>query len=233
MKTYDMSVLKENILFRTMSESEIEEAVSIMSPVRRTFEKKETIARDGDFVSGMAVILSGNVHLFHTDAEGNSNLLEVLEPGDTLGLLNAVGKYRLHISALATEKTEAVFLNVDPLLRENIITAPVQIRFLQNLTMALAQNAHRLTVKLEDSIRRSTRDKLQDYLSAQYHKAGGRVFSIPLNRQELADFLFVDRSAMSKELCRMRDEGLLKFEKSRFELLVEMPITDEEKDPNE
>ena len=71
------------------------------------------------------------------------------------------------------------------------------------------------------------------YLSAQYHKAGGRVFSIPLNRQELADFLFVDRSAMSKELCRMRDEGLLKFEKSRFELLVEMPITDEEKDPNE
>ena len=66
-------------------------------------------------------------------------------------------------------------------------------------------------MKLEDSIRRSTRDKLQDYLSSQYHKAESRTFSIPLNRQELADFLFVDRSAMSNELCKMRDEGLFKI----------------------
>ena len=78
---------------------------------------------------------------------------------------------------------------------------------MQNLTLAVAQQAHRLTRKLEDSIRRSTRERLQDYLSAQYHKAGSRTFVIPLNRQDLADFLFVDRSAMSNELCKMRDEG--------------------------
>ena len=64
-------------------------------------------------------------------------------------------------------------------------------------------------------------------------KAGSRTFSIPLNRQDLADFLFVDRSAMSNELCKMRDEGLVKFEKSNFELLIEMPITEEERDPNQ
>lgn len=104
---------------------------------------------------------------------------------------------------------------------------------MQNLTLAVAQKAQRLTKKLEDSIRRTTRERLQDYLSAQYHKAGSRTFVIPLNRQDLADFLFVDRSAMSNELCKMRDEGLLKFEKSRFELLVQMPITDHEPDPNE
>ncbi len=69
-------------------------------------------------------------------------------------------------------------------------------------------------------------------MSGQFHKAGSRTFSIPLNRQDMADFLFVDRSAMSNELCKMRDEGLLKFEKSKFELLIEMPITEDEPDPN-
>ena len=85
-----------------------------------------------------------------------------------------------------------------------------------------------LAKKLEESIRRSTRERLTDYLSHEYHKAGERVFSIPLNRQDLADFLFVDRSALSAELCKMRDEGLLKFDKSKFELLIEMPITEED-----
>ena len=69
-------------------------------------------------------------------------------------------------------------------------------------------------------------------MSDQFHQAGSRTFSIPLNRQDLADFLFVDRSAMSNELCKMRDEGLLKFDKSKFELLIEMPITADEPDPN-
>ena len=229
----DFDVLKKNILFRTMSDDDIRKVVDTMDPHVRKFRKHDMIAQDGDHVTSMAIVLSGCVHLFHIDPNGNSNLLDVLGPGDMMGMLNAVGKYRLHISAEATEKTEALFLNVDSLLRENVLTAPTQIRFLQNLTMALAQKAHRLTIKLEDSIRRSTREKLQDYLSAKYHKAKSRTFSIPLNRQELADFLFVDRSAMSNELCKMRDEGLLKFEKSKFELLIEMPITDEETDPNE
>ena len=86
--------------------------------------------------------------------------------------------------------------------------------FLQNLTLAVAQQAHRLTRKLEDSIRRSTRDRLQDYLSGQFHQAGNRTFSIPLNRQDLADFLFVDRSAMSSELGKMKADGILELRKT-------------------
>lgn len=233
MQIPEMDILKENLLFKTMPPKDIEEIVNTMEPHIRYFEKDQVIARDGEYLDCMAVILSGKVYLSHIDSSGNSNLMEVLMPGDIAGMLNAVGKYRLHISATAKEKTKILFLNVDSLLRENILTAPLQIRFLQNLTIALAQKSHSLAVKLEDSIRRSTRDKLQDYLSSQYHKAESRTFSIPLNRQELADFLFVDRSAMSNELCKMRDEGLLKFDKSKFELLIKMPVGDEEDDPND
>lgn len=227
-----ISVLKRGLLFRNMGDSEILEALDSMRAHRRVYPKRALVMRDGDSMNQVGVILSGNLHLFHIDANGNSNLMENLGVGESIGLLNAVGAYRLHISAETTAETEILFLNVSQLLRQNVLTAPVQIRVLQNLTLAVAQQAHRLTRKLEDSIRRSTRERLQDYLSDQFHKAGSRTFSIPLNRQDLADFLFVDRSAMSNELCKMRDEGLLKFDKSKFELLIEMPITEEEPDPN-
>lgn len=227
-----LCVLKQGLLFRNMEDTEILEVLETMQPRRKTYPKRTIVVRDGDLLPQVGVILSGGLHLFHIDADGNNNLMEQLGQGDSLGILNAVGGYKLHISAETTEQTEILFLTVDQLLRENVLTAPVQIRFLQNLTLAAAQQAYRLTRKLEDSIRRSTRDRLQDYLSQQFHNAGSRKFSIPLNRQDLADFLFVDRSAMSNELCKMRDEGLLKFEKSKFELLIEMPITEEEKDPN-
>lgn len=228
-----LSVLKDGLLFRNMEDAEILETLETTASHRRTYPKRTLVMRDGDLMSQVGVILSGNLHLFHIDANGNSNLMEELGAGEPIGLLNAIGGYRLHISAEATKETEILFLNVSQLLRNNVLTAPVQIRLLQNLTLAVAQQAHRLTRKLEDSIRRSTRERLQDYLSDQFHKAGSRTFSIPLNRQDLADFLFVDRSAMSNELCKMRDEGLLKFEKSKFELLIEMPITEEERDPNQ
>ena len=227
-----LSILKRGLLFRNMDDSEILEALGTMCAHRRIYPKRSLVIRDGDAMNQVGVILSGNLHLFHIDANENSNLMENLGIGESIGLLNAVGGYRLHISAETTEETEILFLNVSQLLRQNVLTAPVQIRVLQNLTLAVAQQAHRLTRKLEDSIRRSTRERLQDYLSDQFHKAGSRTFSIPLNRQDLADFLFVDRSAMSNELCKMRDEGLLKFDKSKFELLIEMPITEEEPDPN-
>ena len=227
------SVLKRGLLFRNMEDGEIREALETLASHRRSYPKRALVLRDGDSMNQVGVILSGRLHLFHIDANGNSNLMEELGSGEAIGLLNAIGDYRLHISAEATEETEILFLNVSQLLRTNVLTAPVQIRFLQNLTLAVAQQAHRLTRKLEDSIRRSTRERLQDYLSDQFHKAGSRTFSIPLNRQDLADFLFVDRSAMSNELCKMRDEGLLKFDKSKFELLIEMPITEEERDPNQ
>ncbi len=216
-----------------MSREEIEEVAEKIPSRVKTFEKGDFIARDGEELSYMAIILKGRVHLFHIDPDGNNNLLEALGPGEAVGMLNAAGGYRLHISAVCLEETEAFCLKGSSLLNENSLDSSLELRLLRNLAVALAQKAHRLTVKLEDSIRRSTREKLQDYLSLQYHRAESRRFTIPLNRQELADFLFVDRSALSKELCRMRDEGLLKFEKSRFELLIEMPLTDEEKDPNE
>lgn len=233
MDKQELETLKGCMLFRNMTEPELFALLGTMNPRQETYRKGDMVLQDGEMLSRVGIILSGKMHLYHVDPNGNLNLMDLLGPGRSFGELNAVGRYKLHLSAQTTEPMRVLSLEVEQLLRKHVITAPVQIRFLQNLTLVLAQRAQYLTKKLEDSIRRTTREKLQDYLSGEYHKAGSRTFSIPLNRQNMADFLFVDRSAMSNELCKMRDEGLLKFEKSQFELLIEMPITEEEADPNE
>lgn len=233
-KELDLELLRKGMLFRNMTDEEIGQTVAAMAPHRARYPKKTVVAQDGDLFPEIGIILSGSLHLAHIDSNGNNNLLYVLNPGDAVGELNAVGRYRLHLSIATEEPTEILYLSVDQLLRKNVLTAPTQIRFLQNLTLAVAQKGQYLTRKLEDSVRRTMREKVQDYLSAQYHKGGDkRAFTIPLNRQEMADFLFADRSALSFELCKMRDEGLLQFDRSRFELLVEMPITEDEPDPND
>ena len=95
------------------------------------------------------------------------------------------------------------------------------LRLLRNLWQffAISEKNRKLVQKLGHISKRSTREKLISYLSEQSQKSNSRIFEIPFNRQQLADFLSVDRSAMSNELCKMRDEGLLEFEKNRFRLL--------------
>ena len=92
-------------------------------------------------------------------------------------------------------------------------------RVIQNLVFSISEKNRRLMHKLDHVSRRSTREKLISYLSEEAQLQGSTKIVIPFNRQQLADFLSVDRSAMCKELARMRDEGMLNFEKNSFELL--------------
>ena len=114
-----------------------------------TYPRRPVVGRDGDEFPEIGVILAGNVHLSHIDSNGNSNLMDVLSAGATLGELNSVGRYRLHVTITATAQTEILYLSVDRLLRKNVLTAPTQIRFLQNLTLAVASKGQYLTRKLE------------------------------------------------------------------------------------
>lgn len=184
-----LSYLDASLLFRSFTLEERLEFLDTLNARQSHLPKGTTALQDGEECSEVGVILTGRLHLFHTDIHGNKNLMDTLGRGESIGLINAVGHYRLHISAIAMEDTDLLRFPVNTLLRDHTLTSPVQIRFLQNLTLALAQAAQRLTRKLEDSIRRSIRERLLDYLSAQAHQAGSRVFPIPLNRQDLADYL--------------------------------------------
>ena len=219
----DTSILKKNLLFRGFTDKEILAVIAKLSPREKVVRKHDTAVYDGDRMSEIGIVLCGCLRLSHIDENDNCNLMEVLNPSDSFGTMNAAGDYKLAFSAVASEDTRILFISIDPLFEPSARKDELLIRFLQNVAYKLAERAQALTKKLNDSIRRSTRERLSDYLSDESEKAGSKVFTIPLNRQELADFLFVDRSAMSNELSKMRDEGLIRFDKNHFELLLELP----------
>lgn len=124
-KELDLSLLKKGMLFRNMTDEEIRQCIAAMSPHRVQYPRRTVVAQDGDLFPEIGIILSGSLHLAHIDSNGNNNLLHVLQAGDTVGEVNAVGRYRLHLSIATEEPTEILYMSVDQLLRKNVLTAPI------------------------------------------------------------------------------------------------------------
>ena len=154
--------------------------------------------------------------------EVRNKILESLAPGYINGL-SLLGGEPLEVAVLAAADAEVLFLNSVQALS---CARPGAAEFTRNLLTILAGRNLTLTRKIGHMARRTTRDKLLSYLSAQAMQAGGPEFDIPLDRQQLADYLAVDRSAMSTALGKLRDEGVLTFQKNHFHLLQQMEQTD-------
>ena len=120
---------------------------------------------------------------------------------------------------LALEDSTVIFFDVKRILTSCSNACRFHSIVVQNLFFAISEKNRKLVQKIGHMSKRTTREKLISYLSEQAKKQNSANFTIPFNRQQLADFLSVDRSAMSNELCKMRDEGLLEFEKNKFRLL--------------
>ena len=120
---------------------------------------------------------------------------------------------------IAVEESTVLFLDAGRIFAVCSPACRYHRQVLENLFFAISEKNRGLVQKLGYLSRRFIREKLLAYLSQEAGKAGSPSFSIPFNRQQLADYLAVDRSAMSRELCRMRDEGLIRFERNRFTLL--------------
>ena len=120
---------------------------------------------------------------------------------------------------VAVENSSVFFFDVKRVLSTCSSACRFHTLVVQNLFFAISEKNRSLVRKLDYISRRTTRDKLISYLSEEAKRQNRADITIPFNRQQLADYLSVDRSAMSNELCKMRDEGLLTFEKNRFRLL--------------
>ena len=218
MKKY-LQLLKHSKLFQGISETEIETMLSCLSAVTCSYEKGEFVFRQGEQITGIAVLLSGCVHIQKEDYWGNLSILNVITEGEVFGEVYAcLGNEELLNHAVAVKSSVVLFMDVNRVLT----VCPSACRFhgllIRNLLNVMASKNKMLTQKLQHMSQRTTREKLLSYLSEQSLKAGSPSFTIPFNRQQLADFLAVDRSAMSNELGKMRDEGLLQFDRSHFVL---------------
>ncbi len=218
MKKY-LPIFRKASLFQGIRDVDLTAMLQCLSAKQSTYQKGQVLVQKGTMMSSVGMVLSGALHLFNDDFWGNRTILAQVEPGELFGETYAcIQTEPLHVTVQAAEATEVLYLDIRKIMTLCTAACTFHARLLQNLIFVLAQKNVLLTQKLEHTSKRTTRDKLLSYLSAESSKAGSATFTIPFNRQELADYLGVDRSAMSSTLCKLRDEGVLQFQKNRFEL---------------
>ena len=218
MKKY-IPVLKKTLLFSGISEDNIEAMLSCLQARLCTYEKGGYVLRQGERIENIMILVRGKLHIQSDDYWGNRSIINMIDAGEMFGEAYAAPESGPVMNdVLAVEESAVIFFDV----RRIISVCPAACRFhsiaVQNLFFAISEKNRKLVRKLGYMSERSTREKLIAYLSDEAKSQSSSSFSIPFNRQQLADFLSVDRSAMSNELCKMRDEGLLEFEKNRFVL---------------
>ena len=219
MKKY-IPILKRTQMFAGVVDDEIASMLSCLGARLKSYKKGEYVLRQGEHLNDIVVLVEGNLHIQKDDYWGNRSILGQISVGEMFGeAYVAPESGALLNEVVAIEDRTVIFFDV----KRIITTCPTACRFhamvVQNMFFAISEKNRKLVQKLDHMSKRSTREKLTSYLSEQAKKQNSASFAIPFNRQQLADFLSVDRSAMSNELCKMRDEGLLEFQKNQFKLL--------------
>lgn len=214
-----LKLLDRGALFAGMKENEISSLLSCLSATERTFKKDDFVFRAGDVISSVAIVLEGMVYIIKDDFWGNRTILTEISDGRMFGETYACLGHQLEVDAVAGRDSVVLFADIKKILNSCSSACSHHSRLIMNFTRIQALRNRELTAKLEHLSQRTTREKLLSYLSEQSRRASSTSFEIPFNRQQLADYLAVDRSAMSAELGRMRDEGLIEFDRNRFRLL--------------
>ena len=214
-------VIRSSPLFSGISGEELAAMLSCLQAETKEFPKDAFVLRAGDTAESIGLVLSGSVLVLQEDVWGNRNILSKAGPGQTFAAAFACSpSARLNASVLAESPVTAMFLNVKRILNVCPSACVHHNRIIRNLLGELAEKNLRFSEKLAHMGQRTTRSKLMSYLSAEAQRLGRTEFDIPFSRQQLADYLGVERSGLSLELGKMRDEGLLDFHKSHFVLKV-------------
>ena len=216
-----LPVIRSAQLFSGISEDELAAMLSCLSVEKKDFPKEAFVQCAGDTADSIGLVLAGTVLIIQEDIWGNRNILSKAGPGQTFAAAYACAPgSNLNVSVIAETPVTAMFLNVKRILNMCPSACSHHSRVIRNLLSELAGKNLRLNEKLTHIGQRTTRSKIMSYLSAEAQRLGTYEFDIPFSRQQLADYLGVERSGLSLELGKMRSEGLLDFRKSHFVLKV-------------
>lgn len=215
----DLKILENSRLFAGIRVDEIQPMLSCLQAVERKYPRGAYIFHTGEEVRALALLVRGTAHIQKEDFWGNRSLLASLAAGDIFAEAYAMpGSGAMRSDVVAVESCTVLLMDVERVLSRCTNSCAFHARLTENLFTLLAEKNRGLAQKLDYISQRSTRQKLLAYLSEQAQRTGRAEFTIPFNRQQLADFLSVERSAMSAELSRMQAEGLLETERSHFRL---------------
>ena len=220
MKKY-LQILKKCPLFLDIAEEDLLRMLVCLGARVEYFDKKYTVFSESSPAKYVGVVLSGSVQMVQMDYYGNRSIIGEIPASQVFAEEFACAEtHSLPISFVANEPGEIMLIDCSHILHTCHNNCGFHQKLIFNMMKELALKTILFHQRVEITSKRTTREKLLAYLNAQAQKAGKDSFEIPFDRQELADFLVVDRSGLSAEIGKLKKEGVIEVEKNRFTLLI-------------
>ncbi len=215
----DINVLEKSRLFHGMTAKELSLCLNSLNAGEKEYRKEDLILHAGDKTDKIGMVLSGSVTIESNDVWGNRTVLSHVGKSqyfaETYALLGEV----LLVDVRANEDCRILFCNIRTLLDDCKKSSPWKEKLLKNILIISSLKNLVLSGRSFHTSPKSCRGRLLSYLNAIALQTGSKEFDIPFNRQQLADYLNLERTNLSKELSHMKDEGLIEYRKSHFRLL--------------
>ena len=205
-------------LFANISDKNIEKLKRILKANTIRYQKNVNILSNVNPEEFIAIIDSGSVQLINTDYDGNERIIEDINEGEIFGSIS----YSLNnedISCITKEKTQVTYIQYKQITNDEIIKTDFYIIFIKNLIKLLGEHVSNKNTRIEILTKKTTRDKLLEYFRLQTQEKKSKSFTIPMSFTELANYLAVDRSAMTREISYLKQEGFIKTNGRRITLL--------------
>lgn len=215
-----MSFISKTALFRGCSEEDITNMAEHLGFRTNKYRKGDVILGAGSIVTDIGLVLSGSVRIEHSDLWGNKSILGITPAGGVFAESYAcIPNEPMMVDAVANEDCNILFISV-PKLFMPCSVCKNQNRLIQNLVMISARKNLQLSRRSLHTSPKTIRGRLLSYFSQQVSAQGSSKIVIPFDRQQLADYLNLDRSALSKELGKMKNDGLIEYKKNIFEIKI-------------
>jgi len=217
---FTLELANKNILFQGIHFDDLLKILNCLSAKTVSYKKNEIILLAGDVVNIVGWVMSGCVRVIREDIKGEAGILaELPAPNLFCEVFACAELEHSPISIVASEDCEVLLMDYKRIPQPCNTACHYHNQLIINLLRAVARKSMLLNQKVEVLSKRTIREKILSFLDT--HRNGSRTVTIPYNREEVARYLCIDRSALSRELCKMRDEGLIRFNRNVFEMLQE------------
>lgn len=216
------------VLFENMQTAELQAMLDCIGFHTMHYEKGDAITLHGSLLHCIGLIVSGTVHMTKEDVWGDKSIFSVMHEGEILGEeFIEDSPVAASFSYTAASNVYAIFLPFDHIMQPCSKSCPHHQRLSINLVKVIIAKNNHLLVKIDVLSKKSIRKKILAYLSARAQICNSQCFELSMGRLELADYLCVDRSALTRELTRMREEGLIDYEKNTYTLKIDVDASEQ------
>jgi len=220
MNKKDLDIIKTSTLFSGLTENELQEALHALHARKKSYKKEELLLMAGDLTDDFGMVLSGSVTIESNDIWGGRTILNLAAAGDFYAeAFSIMPDEPLYVDVRANEPTTVVLFDMSRLQALKDLTPSWLTKLLSNLLTISIQKNMILSMRSFHTSPKSARGRVMAYLNSIAMKTHRTEFDIPFDRQHMADYLNLDRTALSKELSRMRDDGLITYRKNHFRII--------------